>query len=391
MAAQKKTSAGDQLRGAHVRVRVTTAASNFTMLSNSVLRNEFRRPEGGAVQLRGLDRAALLQLLSYSWARTEDPEWRLDMDEFVDSFTESRSTVYAALARLENEGFLLRSRTNDPQSGQFVWHWDVTDQPGTLAPAGPQRRSGPATTIRRSEPRSENPDMDPAPGETRRSPADPPCSGNPHMADPHMARVDAATSYREDLSLPTSHTTSTGRARETPGGGDAGGTSPMMASPPRPASVRDRLPAEVGRTPDPAWVAFAAELANHEAARGHLIPNRAAQELVALRCQIAHGIGWTTESLRRLLLTGLDGCQHLAGTWLYRLHPDHLPTPGRDAVPITDGRRTPQCGQCDARPGDPVSARVVWLDENRTQSEPCPNCHPAGIARRPRDLTSTAS
>ncbi|MDQ3576793.1 MAG: hypothetical protein M3443_04155 [Actinomycetota bacterium] len=29
------------------------------------------------------------------------------------------------------------------------------------------------------------------------------------------------------------------------------------------------------------------------------------------------------------------------------------------------------CGQCDARPGDPVSARVVWLDVERVQSERC--------------------
>ncbi|MGM1058551.1 helix-turn-helix domain-containing protein [Saccharothrix sp. Mg75] len=42
---------------------------------------------------------------------------------------------------------------------------------------------------------------------------------------------------------------------------------------------------------------------------------------------------------------------------------------GRSAVP-------PECGQCDARPGDPVSARVVWQDEDRTRSVPCPHCAP---------------
>jgi hypothetical protein len=35
------------------------------------------------------------------------------------------------------------------------------------------------------------------------------------------------------------------------------------------------------------------------------------------------------------------------------------------------------CGQCDARPNDPVSARVVWLDTDRTSSAPCPRCHPS--------------
>jgi hypothetical protein len=37
---------------------------------------------------------------------------------------------------------------------------------------------------------------------------------------------------------------------------------------------------------------------------------------------------------------------------------------------------TPVCGQCDARPDDPISARVVWLDDERTRSERCHRCHP---------------
>jgi hypothetical protein len=36
------------------------------------------------------------------------------------------------------------------------------------------------------------------------------------------------------------------------------------------------------------------------------------------------------------------------------------------------------CGQCDARPGDPVSARVVWLDTERSRSAFCSRCHPRG-------------
>jgi hypothetical protein len=45
------------------------------------------------------------------------------------------------------------------------------------------------------------------------------------------------------------------------------------------------------------------------------------------------------------------------------------PDAGTAAVP-------PPCGQCDARHGDPVSARVVWLDDRREHSTPCPRCHP---------------
>ncbi|MFC6091639.1 helix-turn-helix domain-containing protein [Saccharothrix lopnurensis] len=45
------------------------------------------------------------------------------------------------------------------------------------------------------------------------------------------------------------------------------------------------------------------------------------------------------------------------------------PPAGRSAVPA-------ECGGCDARPGDPISARVVWLDEDRSRSTPCPRCAP---------------
>ncbi|CAM3960973.1 helix-turn-helix domain-containing protein [Kibdelosporangium persicum] len=35
-----------------------------------------------------------------------------------------------------------------------------------------------------------------------------------------------------------------------------------------------------------------------------------------------------------------------------------------------------ECGDCDARPGDPISARVIWIDRDRTRSTPCPRCAP---------------
>lgn len=36
------------------------------------------------------------------------------------------------------------------------------------------------------------------------------------------------------------------------------------------------------------------------------------------------------------------------------------------------------CGECQARDGDPVSARLVWLDEDRRRFNWCPRCHPLG-------------
>lgn len=52
--------------------------------------------------------------------------------------------------------------------------------------------------------------------------------------------------------------------------------------------------------------------------------------------------------------------------------------PARERAPQRARATTvpPVCGQCDARESDPVSARVVWLDADRTRSRRCPRCHP---------------
>lgn len=50
-------------------------------------------------------------------------------------------------------------------------------------------------------------------------------------------------------------------------------------------------------------------------------------------------------------------------------HPASSAPGGRSTVP-------PECGQCDARPGDPISARVIWTDKDRTSSTSCPRCAP---------------
>lgn len=51
--------------------------------------------------------------------------------------------------------------------------------------------------------------------------------------------------------------------------------------------------------------------------------------------------------------------------------------PPRAASTPTAGRLQLPCGQCDARPGDPPTARIEWLDDDRTRSRLCPRCHPA--------------
>jgi hypothetical protein len=66
-------------------------------------------------------------------------------------------------------------------------------------------------------------------------------------------------------------------------------------------------------------------------------------------------------------------------------HPRNHPTRERATTPPAAAAAVagsgaswlPVCGQCDGRPTDPVTARVIWLDTAREHSEPCPRCHPA--------------
>ncbi|MBP2323809.1 hypothetical protein JOF56_004194 [Kibdelosporangium banguiense] len=51
--------------------------------------------------------------------------------------------------------------------------------------------------------------------------------------------------------------------------------------------------------------------------------------------------------------------------------------PARERAPQARSPLSPPCGQCDARLDDPVSARVLWLNAERTQSAKCPRCHPS--------------
>jgi hypothetical protein len=57
-------------------------------------------------------------------------------------------------------------------------------------------------------------------------------------------------------------------------------------------------------------------------------------------------------------------------------HPsrEHAPEGARAVDPCG---QCGQCGQCDARPTDPISARIVWLDAERSRSTLCLRCHPS--------------
>jgi hypothetical protein len=82
--------------------------------------------------------------------------------------------------------------------------------------------------------------------------------------------------------------------------------------------------------------------------------------------------------------------------------PRNHPARHRRALPVAEqpvdavGHRPigPPCGQCDARDTDPVTARVIWLDADHTESARCSRCHPRADIRpttRNRTMTHTHS
>lgn len=324
----------NDLRGARVRLHLTSVTKDFTTLHNRVLRNKFTSLAGKRVKLRGLERALLGHLLSFATDRATDPDWRLDVDWLVDDFTEARDTVYGSFRRLEDAGFLRRVQTHDPATGHFEWTWDVTDTPGvfeqvTASSGKPGTGAAPPVDnlyYRRSKPRS------PFPG----FPELAPFPGNPDMENP-----DSVTSYREtkDSYLPASSYVSDAQANDE----EVEGAVPVFArtAPPRLVSVpaTERTDDERGMAPTEKWLTFIASLINARECIGKLMPSRLAQETLAIRAQVAfEHRGWSIDQLRQLLLGGLESADNLAGVWAWRLHPEHLPiVPGQVLDPSMAG------------------------------------------------------
>ena len=68
-------------------------------------------------------------------------------------------------------------------------------------------------------------------------------------------------------------------------------------------------------------------------------------------------------------------------------HPRNRPTRDTPAQRAAQTVKTvesrpigPPCGQCDARDTEPVTARIVWLDADHTESVRCSRCHPHASA-----------
>lgn len=335
----------DGFRGAQVHLHLHTPARDYTTLANTVLRGQFRRPDKTLVRLKAGPRAALYALLSYGVDHT-DPAWRLDMDLFTDLFVESKATVYGWIRTLESAGFVTRERVNDPETGRFKWRMDVSDSPAALAtvtPVNPQ-----VAPIHGFSGDGAAPPVDNSKNRRSHHTVVSPVWEKPSMENPHKD-----TSYRETSSSYLPASSSEGDTREN----EAGAERPFaVTGPPRLVSPTSMPTEDEQRlTPHERWKKFVSALINAPQCRGKLMPSRQAQELIAIRAQVAaERLGWTDDQLRNLLLAGLAKVDFLAGVWLWRLHPEHVPqTPGRQLDPELHGR------------GDEVPPSATRRDEIR--------------------------
>lgn len=103
-------------------------------------------------------------------------------------------------------------------------------------------------------------------------------------------------------------------------------------------------------------------------------PTHATKTELLLAVERAWAAGATSAQIRNRLSGKLAGIRDIGRVWLTRLTNLADELENRPAPP------PPACGNCDARPGEGTHARRVWLDADRTRSQPCPNCHPAGRA-----------
>lgn len=85
--------------------------------------------------------------------------------------------------------------------------------------------------------------------------------------------------------------------------------------------------------------------------------------------------GYGNAEIRSELLDGLGTVKHLGKTWIYRLQ---RLMEQRTAQETAKPQVPDVCGQCDGRPGEPMSTRIVWHGDTPMAFDWCPRCHPKG-------------
>ena len=131
---------------------------------------------------------------------------------------------------------------------------------------------------------------------------------------------------------------------------------------------------------------------------GKRAPGRRSKRLadVAARCaailKAADQYGLRLRDLRQHLAADLDTVRHsITAVWLHRLADSELPSPSQVSTPASTV--PPVCGQCDARDGDGVAARIIIMtDAHGTErGQKCPRCHPHAATEQQESSTALTS
>ncbi|WP_280264642.1 hypothetical protein [Nocardia wallacei] len=314
-------------KGAEVRVYRHSANDRFVIIPNDMARNRM-----GGPKLTSVARCVLVHLLSLP------PGWKTSREKLAEDFTEGRDRIGKALTELIDTGFLSRERTNDPETGQVVWVWAVSDEPGTFTQVEPIDAIS-VDGSRNDEISQENSRSDPS-------------TEMPSTAPQRLDGQSMVSSSYEDV---------TPSIEENEG----------SATPATPAADTPPSPAEWARN-----LVITLNFGSHKR------PTHAqAAELAALVESACADHGLSETEVRRHCRAALNeakrsGVGYLRGA----LQPDRLPVPAKTADPETDTTASADTEPKSSTESGRRAARELFLNRKGAKSGPENAVEPMGEA-----------
>jgi predicted transcriptional regulator len=331
-----------EAKGAEIRVYRHTSTDNFSVYSNALVRNRT------GVKLSSVARCVLCHLLSLP------PGWKTNRERLAEDFTEGRDKVGKAINELREHGFLSRKLENDPETGQLVWIWDVSDLPGIFDDFADDDAEDSAAPVDnsenpRSDPSTENQSMGSTCGFV--DTAEDPVAEDNGLVNKTDANKTAGRTHR--LKTPCTAFSVDGvlidenRLNE----GMTGASAP---TPEKPAEWARQLVAEL----------------NYGRHRRPTIEQAA--ELASLMCAAHDDHGLSVPEIRKHARKALDDARKSGVPYLQgALKPDRLPVPAptnAEAAPPVDGFLSPKAQAASDSKREAVMAQVRAKLPNKVQS-----------------------